>query len=147
MRTHQQTYRNSTGLIIALVVIGLFIFLPVWINVFIAPIYLFIHGVLVLGLTKIKSFQSTIKPIKFGLIVSGIPLGLLLIQNIFTIPIYVSTNGNLVEILVVTGLTFIVCIADFITTYIIYNYWWTKKRYDKAIDILHDKKLIRIKTK
>ena len=128
MTTQQQTYKNSTGLIITLAVIGLFIFLPVWINVYIAPIYLIVHGLLVLGLTNINSFQSTIKPIKFGLIISGIPLGLLLIQNIFTIPLYISTNSSLGEILVVTGLTFIVCLADFITTYFIYNYWWTKKK-------------------
>jgi len=128
MTTQQQTYRNSTGLIITLAVIGLFIFLPVWINVYIAPVYLIVHGLLVLGLTNIKSFKSTIKPIKFGLIISGIPLGLLLIQNIFTIPLYISTDSNLGEILVVTGLTFIVCLADFVATYFIYKYWWTKKR-------------------
>jgi len=124
--TTQQPYRNSTVLIIALAVIGLFIFLPVWINVFIAPIYLIIHGLLVLGLTKIKGFQSTMKPIKFGLLISGIPLGLLLIQNVFTIPLYISTHSNLGEIIVVTSLTFIVCLIDFFTTYYIYNYWWTK---------------------
>jgi len=128
MTTQQQTYRNSTGLIIALAVIGLFIFFPVWINVYVAPIYLIIHGLLVLGLTKINGFQSTIKPVKFGLIISGIPLGLLLVQNIFTVPLYISTKSNLGEILVVTGLTFIVCLADFFTTFLIYNNWWTKKK-------------------
>ena len=128
MTTQQQTYRNSTGLIIALAVIGLFIFFPVWINVYVAPIYLIIHGLLVLGLTKINDFQSTIKPVKFGLIISGIPLGLLLVQNIFTIPLYISTKSNLGEILVVTGLTFIVCLTDFFTTYLIYNNWWSKKK-------------------
>jgi hypothetical protein len=128
MTTQQHTYRNSTGLIITLAVTGLFIFLPVWINVYIAPIYLIVHGLLVLGLLSIKTFQSTIKPLKFGLIISGIPLGLLLIQNIFTIPLYISTDSNLGEIVVVTGLTFIVCLVDFVTTYFIYNYWWSKKR-------------------
>jgi hypothetical protein len=128
MTTQQHTYRNSTGLIITLAVTGLFIFLPVWINVYIAPIYLIVHGLLVLGLVSIKTFQSTIKPLKFGLIISGIPLGLLLIQNIFTIPLYISTDSNLGEIVVVTGLTFIVCLVDFVTTYFIYNYWWSKKR-------------------
>jgi hypothetical protein len=86
----------------------------------------------VFGLTKIKNFQSTIKPIKFGLIISGIPLGLLLIQSIFTIPLYILTDSNLEEILVVTGLTFIVCLADFLSTYFIYNYWWTRKKYDST---------------
>lgn len=128
MTTQHQINRNSTGLIISLAVIGLLIFLPVWINVFIAPIYLIIHGLLVLGLTKINSFQSTMKPVKFGLIISGIPPGLLLIQNIITIPLYISTNSNLGEILVVTGLTFMVCLADFVMTYFIYSHWKTRNK-------------------
>ncbi len=120
--------QNSTGLIIALVAIGLLLFLPIWMNAYLTPIYLIIHGLLVFGLTKINDFKSALKPVTFGLITCGTPLGLMLIQDIISIPIYLVLNGNLSEILFVTGFTFLVCLVDFVLTYFIYKFWWTRKQ-------------------
>lgn len=119
------TQKKSTGQITLLTVVELFLFFTIWINIYIAPIYLIVHGLMVFGLVKMKNFYSTLSPTKFGLLICGLPLGLLLIQNIFTIPLYVMANGELGEILAVTGLTLIVTAVDFAITYFIYNKWWT----------------------
>ena len=124
MTTQHMQNKNSTRLITALTIVGPFLFFAVLINFYVIPVYIIVHGLLVFGLVNIKSFYSTIKPIKFGLLLCGIPFGLILIQSILTIPLYIATNSNVIEILAVTGLTLIVSVLDFAVTYYIYNKWW-----------------------
>ena len=121
MKTQHMQNKNSTRLITALTIVGAFLFFTVFINFYVIPIYLIVHGLLVFGLVNIKNFYSTIKPIKFGLLLCASPLGLILVQNILTIPLYIVTNSNVIEIFAVTGLTMIVSVLDFVVTYYIYN--------------------------